>query len=122
MGLFYDFKLHLIISDHGGIISVKVMTDHVDDIMPISEIDDELWGCLYGEKSYISGPLERELADKGVTLITGMKKYPKSSILGTVVVSALWSTCWLSFIAYSFQPKTQSIKMTRLYKQAFMQI
>nr|WP_263364454.1 transposase [Candidatus Enterovibrio escacola] len=82
-----------------------------------------MW-CLYGDKGYISNPLERELADKGVTLITGMKKnmqpkvmelcdrlmlrkrfiiepvfnqlktYPKSSILGTVVVSALWSTFW----------------------------
>ncbi|WP_158523772.1 hypothetical protein [Candidatus Enterovibrio escicola] len=51
-----------------------------------------------------------------------MKKYPKSSILSTVVVSALWSTCWLSLIAYSFQPKKPNIKMTRLYKQALMQI
>nr|WP_190319998.1 transposase [Candidatus Enterovibrio escacola] len=68
--------------------------------------------------------MERELADKGVTLITGVKKNMKpkvmkfwsrlmlrkrfiietifdqlknistSSILGTVIVSALWSICW----------------------------
>nr|WP_263364511.1 transposase [Candidatus Enterovibrio escacola] len=69
-------------------------------------------------KDYISGPLERELTNKGVTLITGVKNikfkviklwnrlmirkrfiietgldqlktYSKSSILGIVVVSAL---------------------------------
>ncbi|PCS23443.1 Mobile element protein [Candidatus Enterovibrio escicola] len=34
---------------------------------------DERCGCLYGDKAYISGPLDRELADKGVTLITGIK-------------------------------------------------
>nr|WP_263363829.1 transposase [Candidatus Enterovibrio escacola] len=31
MGWFYGFKLHLIINDQGGIISVKVMTTNVDD-------------------------------------------------------------------------------------------
>ncbi|PCS21409.1 Mobile element protein [Candidatus Enterovibrio escicola] len=36
-------------------------------------------GCLYGNKGYISGPLEQELADKGVTLITGVKKYETQS-------------------------------------------
>ncbi len=50
---------------------------NVDNRKPVSEIVDELWGCLYGDKGYINSPLERELADKGVTLITGMKKKPK---------------------------------------------
>nr|WP_199399378.1 transposase [Candidatus Enterovibrio escacola] len=52
-------------------------------------------GCLYGEKGYISSPLGRKLVDKGVILITGVKKNikPKSSILGTVVVSVLWLIC-----------------------------
>ncbi|PCS22482.1 Mobile element protein [Candidatus Enterovibrio escicola] len=30
-------------------------------------------GCLYGDKGYISDPLERELVDKRVILITGAK-------------------------------------------------
>ncbi len=38
-------------------------------------------GCLYGDKGYISDPLERELADKGVTLITGMKKNMKPKVI-----------------------------------------
>ncbi|PCS21861.1 Mobile element protein [Candidatus Enterovibrio escicola] len=36
-------------------------------------------GCLYGYKDYISDPLERELADKGVTLITDVKKHETQS-------------------------------------------
>nr|WP_199399334.1 hypothetical protein [Candidatus Enterovibrio escacola] len=35
--------------------------------------------CLYGDKGYIATPFEWELADKGVTLITGMKKYETQS-------------------------------------------
>nr|WP_150138594.1 transposase [Candidatus Enterovibrio escacola] len=67
-------RLHLIINDQGGIISVKVTTANVDDKKPVPKTANELWGCLYGDKDYISGPLEWELADKGVTLITGVKK------------------------------------------------
>nr|WP_263364437.1 transposase [Candidatus Enterovibrio escacola] len=73
IGWFYGFKLHLIINDQGSIISVKVTTVNVDDRKVISEMVDELWGCLYGDKGYISGPLKRELSDKGVTLIMGIK-------------------------------------------------
>ncbi|PCS21454.1 Mobile element protein [Candidatus Enterovibrio escicola] len=38
-------------------------------------------GCLYGDKGYISDPLDRELADKGVTLITGVKKNMKLKVM-----------------------------------------
>ncbi|PCS22372.1 Mobile element protein [Candidatus Enterovibrio escicola] len=41
----------------------------------------ELWECLYGDKSYISDPLDQELAEKGVTLITGMKKNMKPKVM-----------------------------------------
>ncbi len=77
MGWFYGFKLHLIIHDQGGIISVKVTTNNVDDRKPVAEIADDIRRYLYGDKGYINSPLERELADKGVTLITGVKKKPK---------------------------------------------
>nr|WP_199399390.1 hypothetical protein [Candidatus Enterovibrio escacola] len=41
------------INDQGGIISVKVMTDNVDDRKPISEMTDELFG-VYTEIKVIS--------------------------------------------------------------------
>nr|WP_150139465.1 transposase [Candidatus Enterovibrio escacola] len=63
--------------DQGGII----LTSNVDDRKPVLEMVDELWGCIYGDKGYISGPLERELTDKGVTLITGMKKDMKLKVM-----------------------------------------
>ncbi|PCS23588.1 Mobile element protein [Candidatus Enterovibrio escicola] len=62
------------VNDQSGIISVKVMTDKMDERKPVSEMADEIWECLYGDKGYISDALEWELAENGVTLITGMKK------------------------------------------------
>ncbi|PCS24042.1 Mobile element protein [Candidatus Enterovibrio escicola] len=53
----YGFTLQLIINDQGGIISVKVTTANVDDRKSVSEMADELWGCLYGDTGYISVPL-----------------------------------------------------------------
>ncbi|PCS22853.1 Mobile element protein [Candidatus Enterovibrio escicola] len=47
-----------------AIISIKMTTINVDDRKPVSEMVDVLWGCLYGDKGYISGPLEQGLADK----------------------------------------------------------
>ncbi|PCS21853.1 Mobile element protein [Candidatus Enterovibrio escicola] len=46
---------------------------NVNDRKPVSEMVDEHLECLYGDKGYISDPLERELADKGVILIMGVK-------------------------------------------------
>ncbi|PCS23648.1 Mobile element protein [Candidatus Enterovibrio escicola] len=42
MGWFYSFKLHLIINDEGGIISVKVTMANVDDRKFVPEMTDEL--------------------------------------------------------------------------------
>ncbi len=81
MWWFCGFKLHLIINDQGSIISVQVMTANMANKKPVSEMADDLWGCLYRDKGYISSPLERELADKGVTLITGMKRNMKSKVM-----------------------------------------
>ncbi|PCS21389.1 Mobile element protein [Candidatus Enterovibrio escicola] len=39
----YRGKLHLMINDQGGIISVKEMTDPVADRKLVSEMTDELW-------------------------------------------------------------------------------
>ncbi len=44
-------------------------------------MSDELWGCLSGDKGYISGLLERDLADKGVIIITGVIKNMKPKVM-----------------------------------------
>nr|WP_223824172.1 transposase [Candidatus Enterovibrio escacola] len=44
MGWYSGFKLHFIINDSSGIISVKVTTLKVDNRNPISEMADEFWG------------------------------------------------------------------------------
>nr|WP_223824244.1 IS982 family transposase [Candidatus Enterovibrio escacola] len=137
IGSFYGFKLHLIINDQGGIISIKVTMANVDDKKPVSEMVNELWACLYGDKYYISSPLERELADNGVTLITGVKRNKKPKMMELwdplmlrkrfiieIVFDqlknisqikyfrhlnciSLWSTCWLGSSRIHFDQRSR---------------
>ncbi len=78
IGWFYGFKLHLIINDEGGILAVKVTAGNVDDRAPIPEMVDGLFGSLYGDKVYISKALETDLAEQGITFITGQRKNMKT--------------------------------------------
>ncbi|PCS23859.1 Mobile element protein [Candidatus Enterovibrio escicola] len=80
------------------------------------------FGGLYGDKGYISGPLERELADKGVTLITGIKNISQIEHSRHRSCISFMVNLLAGLSAYSFQPKKPSFKRIRFDKQALMQI
>nr|WP_150137750.1 transposase [Candidatus Enterovibrio escacola] len=65
----------------GALSQSKVTMTNVNDRKSISEMVDEFWECLYGDQGYISDLLEREPEDKGVILITGVKKKMKPKVM-----------------------------------------
>lgn len=128
----------------GGILGVKVTAGNVDNRSPVNDMCGDLWGNLYGDKGYVSAKLHDELAQKDINFITGYRKSMKPKamklwdklmlrkrfIIETVFdqlksISQIEHTrhrSCISFmvnlvaglIAYSFQEKKQSIKVTRL--------
>lgn len=78
MGWFYGFKLHLVINDEGGLLSVKVTTGNVDGRIPVAEMCENLWGTLYGGKGYISKKFTDELSEQGIHFVTGKNMKPKT--------------------------------------------
>tara|TARA_B110000014_G_C19989540_1_gene512524 strand:+ start:80 stop:964 length:885 start_codon:yes stop_codon:yes gene_type:complete len=90
IGWFYGFKLHLIVSYRGEIVAAKLTTGNVHDTKPVSELADGLTDKLYGDKGYISKALESDLFDKGVTLITTVRKNMKAKAI------SLWDRAMLS--------------------------
>ena len=78
MGWFYGFKLHLIVNHIGGIVAAKLPPANVDDRKPVKELAKDR---LYGDKGYISQTLTDDLAQEGVTLITGQHKNMKAKEL-----------------------------------------
>lgn len=81
MGWSFGFKLHLIINHLGEIVALKLTKGNVDDRQPVTEMAESLFGKLYGDKGYISQALTGELLEKGVELITTVRKNMKKKFI-----------------------------------------
>ena len=81
MGWSFGFKLHLIINHLGEIIALKLTKGNVDDRQPVSDMASSIFGKLYGDKGYISKVLSGELREKGVELITSVRKNMKKKFI-----------------------------------------
>lgn len=78
---FYGFKLHLIVNECGELITFHLTPANVDDRQPVPLMTQHLLGKLFGDKGYISQPLTAELQEKGVQLITPLRKNMKNRLL-----------------------------------------
>jgi hypothetical protein len=90
MSWFYGFKLHLVVNHHGEIVAAKVTTGNVHDTQPVAELAEGLTDKLYGDKGYLSQALAADLFEKGVTLVTTVRKNMKAKAI------SLWDRAMLS--------------------------
>lgn len=83
MGWFYGFKLHLIVNEKGDLLSVALTPGNVDDrnLSVIEKLTKNIMGKLFGDKGYLSKRLFRFLLDKGVQLITKLRKNMKNMLM-----------------------------------------
>lgn len=81
MGWFYGFKLHLVINECGELLGVQLTPGNVDDRKPVPTITESLTGKLYGDKGYISQALFEDLFDRGLQLVTTIRKNMKPRIV-----------------------------------------
>lgn len=81
IGWFFGFKVHLIINDRGELMAFKLTAGNVDDRKPVPDLIRGLIGKLFGDKGYISQDLSEELLEKGLHLITRLKKNMKNKLM-----------------------------------------
>jgi hypothetical protein len=83
MGWFFGFKLHLIINDKGEILSFYLTKGNVDDrdAIAITNMTQEIFGKLFGDKGYISKALSDLLFGNGIQLITAVRRNMKTKAL-----------------------------------------
>ena len=75
MGWFYGFKLHLVINDYGELLAFDVTPSNVHDNQMLDQLDGNfLFGKLFGDKGYLSEPKRKELANKGIDLVTSIRR------------------------------------------------
>lgn len=84
MGWFYGFKLHLIINDRGEILTFYLTPGNVDDRKPVPHMARALWGKLFADKGYIAQALFEQLLERGVQLITPLRKKMKNRLMPTI--------------------------------------
>jgi Transposase DDE domain len=80
-GWFYGFKVHLVINDCGELLSVMITPGNVDDRKPAPRLAQRLWGKLFGDRGYISKELFATLWERGVQLLTKIRKNMKNKLL-----------------------------------------
>lgn len=85
MGWFFEFKLQLIVDEHGELIAACLIPGNSDDRRPVPDpkspalLSRALFGKLFGDKGYISKALFEKLFERGVELITGVRRNMKGN-------------------------------------------
>jgi hypothetical protein len=146
-GWFYGFKLHLIINEVGEILAYMLSAGNVDDRIPVPELSKDIFGKLFGDKGYISQELFLKLYEKGIEIITKLKRNMKNKLMNIVdkillrsrgviesVNNKLKADCQIEhhrhrspwnfvvnlvsgIVAYSYDSCKPSIKLTRREKK-----
>lgn len=149
-GWFYGFKLHLIINDAGEILAYMLSSGNVDDRVPVPDLSKDIFGKLFGDKGYISQELFMKLYEKGIEIVTRLKRNMKNKLMSLANKILLRSrgviesvnnklkACYqiehhrhrhpLNFlvnlvsgiVAYSYDPYKPSIQLTRREKSLFL--
>ena len=80
-GWFFGLKLHLLINETGEIQGLKLTKGNVDDRSPVPELTKRITGLLFGDKGYLKQELFFDLYNKGLKLVTGIKKNMKNKLM-----------------------------------------
>jgi transposase len=78
---FYGFKLHLVVTDQGDLLACRLTPANVDDRRPVLPLAQRLFGKLVGDKGYLSQDLVARLLERGVELLTPIKRTMKPRLV-----------------------------------------
>lgn len=81
-GWFMGLKIHLITNEKGQLLSVYFTPGNVDDRTPVRSLTKNLKGFVFADKGYIKKDLFQELYQRGLKLVTGLKKTMKPKLVG----------------------------------------
>ncbi len=81
IGWFYGFKLHIIINEVGELLAFRVTTANTDDRKPVDDLTKDILGKCMADKGYISQALFEKLLQRGLQLVTSVKKNMKNKMM-----------------------------------------
>jgi hypothetical protein len=149
MGWFYGLKLHFVINHKGQIMALKITPGNTADSTMLDEITQQLAGKIYADKGYIGRELFSKLWQRGLHLITGIRRNMRNYLMPwadkimlrkrfviETVLDTLKSEMGLEhsrhrsvvnamvhilscLVAYAFRPGKPSISLTRQEIEAY---
>lgn len=81
MGWFFGLKLHVVMNNRGELMAVKITPGNTNDLKPLESMVNGLQGKLLGDKAYISQALFERLWQKGLHLITGIRRNMRNYLM-----------------------------------------
>jgi Transposase DDE domain len=81
MGWFYGLKLHFVINHKGQIMALKITPGNTADSTMLDAMTQHLAGALYADKGYIGRELFRELWQRGLHLITSIRRNMRNYLM-----------------------------------------
>lgn len=81
MGWFYGFKLHIVINETGGLVGAMLSPGNLDDRKPVPQLTRHMTGLLFGDKGYLSQALFDQLMQRGLKLVTSVRRNMKQRLL-----------------------------------------
>ena len=81
MGWFFGFKLHLIVNHKGELMAVRITPGNTDDRNALLKIVEGLQGKCFADKGYLGKKILQQLWNKGIHLITGIRKNMKNYLM-----------------------------------------
>jgi hypothetical protein len=81
MGWFYGLKLHFLINHKGEIMALKITPGNTADSAVLNDITKRLTGKLYADKGYIGQELFKQLWQRGLHVVTGIRRNMKNYLL-----------------------------------------
>jgi IS5 family transposase len=80
-GWFYGLKLHFVINHKGEIMALKITPGNTADSAVLNDITKRLTGKLYADKGYLGKELFKQLWQRGLHVITGIRRNMKNYLL-----------------------------------------
>jgi IS5 family transposase len=81
MGWFFGVKLHFVINHKGQIMALKITPGNTADSTVLDEMTRHLVGKLYADKGYIGQDLFKTLWQRGLHLITGIRRNMRNYLM-----------------------------------------
>jgi DDE family transposase len=81
MGWFFGLKLPFVINHKGQIMALTITSGNIADSSVLDEITRHLRGKLYADKGYISREMFHTLWQRGLHLITGIRRNMRNHLM-----------------------------------------